>query len=148
MKTLGLFGAFWLVCVHARSLCRSASFASVETQWLLTLACLTLNAGSRGRLPQVGFNSVRTGMDHPQVQFPEEFPINRETLLQFATAFLSGQLQTSMDTQNAMVAFRPFSTYNAVTRRDKIGHSPEIRGVSEQLKIHDAVTQVNLIDMS
>eukprot|EP00752_Nemacystus_decipiens_P012627 g11183.t1 len=94
--------------------------------------------GSRERLPQVGFNT----MDGRQLPFPEDLPINRETLLHFAAAFLSGRLQSAIDARKAMVVSRPFSTHNTVWRKEKRGAPAEVRGVSEQLKPKDAITQV------
>lgn len=93
--------------------------------------------GSRERLPQVGFNT----MDGRQLPFPEDLPINRETLLHFCAAFLSGRLQTSLDARKAMVVSRPFSKHNTVRRERKRQAPAEVRGVSEQLKPQDAVTQ-------
>jgi len=47
-------------------------------------------------------------MDGRQLPFPEDLPINRETLLHFAAAFLSGRLQSALDAKKAMVVSRPF----------------------------------------
>ncbi|CBJ33285.1 conserved unknown protein [Ectocarpus siliculosus] len=94
--------------------------------------------GSRERLPQVGFNT----MDGRQLPFPEDLPINRETLLHFAAAFLSGRLQSALDARKAMVVSRPFSAHNTVRRKDRRETPTEVRGVSEQLKPKDAITQV------
>ncbi|CAM9611872.1 unnamed protein product [Ectocarpus sp. 6 AP-2014] len=95
--------------------------------------------GSRERLPQVGFNT----MDGRQLPFPEDLPINRETLLHFAAAFLSGRLQSALDARKAMVVSRPFSAHNTVRRKDRRGTPTEVRGVSEQLKPKDAITQAS-----
>lgn len=81
-------------------------------------------------------------MDGRQLPFPEDLPINRETLLHFASAFLSGRLQSALDARKAMVVSRPFSTHNTVRRKEKRGAPTEVRGVSEQLKPKDAITQV------
>eukprot|EP00903_Cladosiphon_okamuranus_P016612 g15324.t1 len=94
--------------------------------------------GSRERLPQVGFNT----MDGRQLPFPEDLPINRETLFHFVAAFLSGRLQSAIDARKAMIVSRPFSTHNTVQRKDKRGAPAEVRGISEQLKPKDAVMQV------
>lgn len=80
-------------------------------------------------------------MDGRQLPFPEDLPLNRETLLHFCAAFLSGHLQTPLDARKAMVVSRPFSIHNTVRREEKHQMSAEVRGVSEQLKPHDAVTQ-------
>lgn len=76
-----------------------------------------------------------------QLPFPEDLPINRETLLHFAAAFLSGRLQSSLDAQKAMVVSRPFSTHNTARRNEKRPPKVEIRGVSEQFKPMDAIVQ-------
>lgn len=81
-------------------------------------------------------------MDGRQLPFPEDLPINRETLLHFAAAFLSGRLQSALDARKAMVVSRPFSTHNTVRRKEKRGAPAEVRGVSEQLKPKDSITQV------
>ena len=81
-------------------------------------------------------------MDGRQLPFPEDLPINRETLLHFAAAFLSGRLQSASDAKKAMVVSRPFSTHNTVRRKEKRGAPAEVRGVSEQLKPKDPVAQV------
>lgn len=94
--------------------------------------------GSHERLPQVGFNT----MDGRQLPFPEDLPINRETLLHFAAAFLSGRLQSAIDARKAMIVSRPFNTHNTVQRKDKRGAPAEVQGVSEQLKPKDAIMQV------
>lgn len=83
-------------------------------------------------------------MDGRQLPFPEELPINRETLLHYAAAFLSGRLQSSLDARKAMVASRPFSTHNTVRRKDKRVPPTEVRGVSEQFKPQDVITQASL----
>lgn len=101
--------------------------------------CSIYEAGSRERLPQVGFNT----MDGRQLPFPEDIPINRETLLHFCAAFLSGRLKSSLDARRAMVVSRPFSTRNTVFREEARRAPAEIRGVSEQLKPQDAVVQAS-----
>lgn len=98
--------------------------------------CVT---GSRERLPQVGFNT----MDGRQLPFPEDLPINRETLPHFAAAFFSGRLQSSSDAKKAMIVSRPFSTHNTVRRKNKRVAPIEVRGVSEQLKPKDAIMQAS-----
>lgn len=80
-------------------------------------------------------------MDGRQLPFPEDLPINRETLLHFTAAFLSGRLQSSLDAKKAMTVSRPFSALNTVTRKNKRGAPVEVRGVSEQLKPKDAIMQ-------
>lgn len=79
-----------------------------------------------------------------QLPFPEDLPINRETLLHFAAAFLSGRLQSTLDARKAMVVSRPFSTHNTVRRNEKRPLEAEVRGVSERFKPKDAVVQARL----
>lgn len=81
-------------------------------------------------------------MDGRQLPFPEDLPINRETLLQFSAAFLAGHLQRSVDARKAMITARSFSSHNTVFRKEKREAHVEIRGVSEQLTPQDAVVQV------
>eukprot|EP00904_Undaria_pinnatifida_P005915 jgi/Undpi1/2453/HiC_scaffold_13.g05833.m1 len=95
--------------------------------------------GGHERLPQVAFNDFSGGR---QLPFPEELPMNRETLLHFAAAFLSGRLQSSLDVRNAMVVSRPFSTHNTAQRKQKRLPLAEVRGVSERFKSKDAIVQV------
>lgn len=94
--------------------------------------------GNRERLPQVGFNT----RDGRQLPFPEDLPINRETLLQFCAAFLSGRLQRSQDARKAMVSAAPYSAHNTVRRKKKRKPPPEVPGISEQIKPQDAIVQV------
>ncbi|CAB1120040.1 unnamed protein product [Ectocarpus sp. CCAP 1310/34] len=115
----------------------NANFAQYERTHLPMLIMFLELPGSRERLPQVGFNT----MDGRQIPFPEDLPINRETLLHFAAAFLSGRLQSALDARKAMVVSRPFSAHNTVRRKDRRGTPTEVRGVSEQLKPKDAITQ-------
>ncbi|CAM9405670.1 unnamed protein product [Hapterophycus canaliculatus] len=95
--------------------------------------------GGRERLPQVGFNTL----DGRQLPFPEDLSINRETLLHYTAAFLSGRLLSALDTRREMIVSRPFSTHNTVRRKEKRSTPNEIRGVSEQLKPKDAITQAS-----
>ncbi|CAM9282168.1 unnamed protein product, partial [Laminaria digitata] len=96
--------------------------------------------GGRDRLPQVGFNAMNGGW---QLPFPEDLPINRQTLLHFTAAFLNGRLQSSVDARKAMVASRPFNTHNTVRRKKKRTPVEEVRGVSEHFKPKDAVVQAS-----
>lgn len=82
-------------------------------------------------------------MDGKQLPFPEDLPINRETLLHYTAAFLSGRLQSALDTRKAMTVSRAFSTLNTVRRKEKRGAPHEMRGVSEQLKAGDAITKAS-----
>lgn len=102
------------------------------------LSMSNVDPGGHERLPQVGLNAMNGGL---QLPFPEDLPINRETLLHFAAAFLNGRLQSSIDARKAMVVSRPFSTHNTVRRNEKRAPEAEIRGVSEQFKPKDAIVQ-------
>lgn len=101
---------------------------------------VNIDPGGHERLPQVAFNDFAGGR---QLPFPEELPMNRETLLHFAAAFLSGRLQSSLDVRNAMVVSRPFSTHNTAHRKQKRLPLAEIRGVSERFKSKDAIVQAS-----
>ncbi|CAM9957676.1 unnamed protein product, partial [Choristocarpus tenellus] len=94
--------------------------------------------GSKERLPQIAFNTLQ-GQSLP---FPEELPVNRETLLLFCSAYLSGQLQTGADVKKALTRTHLTSTHNTVFRKEVKKPSKEVQGVSEQFKPDDCVVQV------
>lgn len=96
--------------------------------------------GSRERLPQVGINT----RDGNQAAFPENLPFNRETLLQFCAAFLSGRLQRPEDARKAMISAVPLSAKNTAHHQTKRKPPTEVRGISEQFKPQDPVVQVKL----
>lgn len=107
--------------------------------WYSTSINQSIDTGGRERLPKVGFNT----MDGRQIPFPEDLPINRETLLHFSAAFLTGRLHSPVDAERAMTVSRPFSSRNTVHSRSQFVAPPEIKGVSEMLKPQDAVTQAS-----
>ncbi|CAM9811061.1 unnamed protein product [Discosporangium mesarthrocarpum] len=94
--------------------------------------------GDKERLPQIAFNT----MDGRQYPFPEELPINQETILRFCAAFLSGRLRTTADAKRALISNRPINTHNTVHRSEAKQAPKEIRGISEQFKPHDPVAKV------
>ena len=51
--------------------------------------------GGKERLPSIAFNT----RDRTQVPFPEELPINKDTILQFIANFISGKLKSVEDTK-------------------------------------------------
>jgi hypothetical protein len=53
--------------------------------------------GGKERLPSIAFNLK----DHRKIPFPEELPINRESIAQFCADFLSGRLQNAADAKAA-----------------------------------------------
>ena len=84
------------------------------------------------RLPSIGFNT-RDGL---QVPFPEELPINRDTLTQYCADFLSGKLKNARDTEEmakkAVQASRPINPKNRAARKERKEAPEQVRGVSEQ----------------
>lgn len=104
--------------------------------------------GGKERLPSLAFNT----RDNLQIPFPEELPINRDTLLQFCADFLSGKLKSAFDTsemaKKVMQSVRPVNPKNRAKRKDKKQAPKEVRGVSEQYEdgsVGDlAVTTVTL----
>lgn len=51
--------------------------------------------GGKERLPSLAFNT----RDRTQVPFPEELPINKDTILQFVANFISGKLKSVEDSK-------------------------------------------------
>lgn len=153
MKILGLFGECGTHAKHAREsklgyICFDSALPTLVPDIVLSVTHTALalmpsvsnvDPGGHERLPQLGFNAMNGGL---QLPFPEDLPINRETLLHFAAAFLNGRLQSSIDARKAMVVSRPFSTHNTVRRNEKrAAPEAEIRGVSEKFKPKDAIVQ-------
>jgi len=104
--------------------------------------------GGKERLPSIAFNT----RDGAQVAFPEELPINKDTLTQYCADYLSGKLKTEADIKamamKQLQAVNPINQKNKAVRKDK-KKAPEIKtGISEQfgdgLKGDDAVVAVNL----
>ncbi|KAJ1432618.1 hypothetical protein B484DRAFT_313858, partial [Ochromonadaceae sp. CCMP2298] len=88
--------------------------------------------GGQERLPSIAFNT----RDGSQVPFPEELPVNRDTLLQFCADFVSGKLRSIEDTKEmakkALTSALPVNPKNLATRREKKKAPAETVGVSEQ----------------
>lgn len=104
--------------------------------------------GGKERLPSLAFNT-REGL---QVPFPEELPINADTLLQFCADFISGKLRSAHDAKEmakkALQSAIPINQKNKATRKERRSAPKQVQGVSEQYGDgragDDAVVQVNL----
>lgn len=90
--------------------------------------------GGKERLPSMALNT----RDGKQIPFPEELPINRDTILQYCADFLSGKLRSVDDTaemaKRALTAARPVNPRNTVVRQDRLPVPEAQRGVSEQFE--------------
>lgn len=88
--------------------------------------------GGRERLPSIAFNT----REALQIPFPEELPINRDTLFQFCADFISGKLKSVHDTsemaKKVLQAVRPVNQMNKARRREKKRAPKRVQGVSEQ----------------
>ena len=88
--------------------------------------------GGKERLPSLAFNT----RDNLQIPFPEELPINRDTLLQFCADFISGKLKSVFDTtemaKKVMQSVKPVNPKNKAERKKKKEAPKEVKGVSEQ----------------
>ena len=88
--------------------------------------------GGKERLPSLAFNT----RENLQIPFPEELPINRDTLLQFCANFLSGKLKSAFDTtemaKKVMQSVRPVNPKNKASRKERKTAPKEKRGISEQ----------------
>lgn len=103
--------------------------------------------GGKERLPSIAFNT----RDGSQIPFPEELPINKDTLTQYCADFLTGKLKTESDikemAKKQLQSVKPINTKNLASRKEK-KKAPEIKtGISEQfgdgLKGDDAVVTVD-----
>ena len=88
--------------------------------------------GGIERLPSLAFNT----RDGSKVPFPEELPINRDTILQFCANFISGRLRSPEDSKEmarkALQSAVPINKKNQAVRQE-LKKAPEIQqGVSEQ----------------
>ena len=104
--------------------------------------------GGKERLPSIAFNT----RDGKQITFPEELPINKDTLVQFCSEYLSGKLNNINDIQNmakkALQSVVPINNKNKVIRKE-IKQAPSIvQGISEQfgdgIKGDNAIITINL----
>lgn len=88
--------------------------------------------GGKERLPSIAFNT----RDHAQIPFPEELPINKDTLLQFCADFISGKLRSPEDSKamarKALQAAIPINQKNKAVRKERKTVPESTRGVSEQ----------------
>eukprot|EP01034_Spumella_vulgaris_P021743 gene21743-27797_t len=88
--------------------------------------------GGKERLPSLAFNT----RDGSQIPFPEELPINKDTILQFCADFVNGKLKSKQDVadmaKKALQSARPINPKNQAVRKNAKS-TPEVqRGVSEQ----------------
>ena len=88
--------------------------------------------GGKERLPSLAFNT----RENLQIPFPEELPINRDTLIQFCADFISGKLKSVFDTtemaKKVLQSVKPISTKNKVQRKEKKKAPKHVQGISEQ----------------
>ena len=88
--------------------------------------------GGKERLPSLAFNT----RENLQIPFPEELPINRDTLLQFCADFISGKLKSVFDTtemaKKVMQSVNPVNPKNKAVRKKKKEAPKAVKGVSEQ----------------
>jgi thioredoxin-like negative regulator of GroEL len=104
--------------------------------------------GGKERLPSLAFNT----RDGSQVPFPEELPVNKDTILQFCADFISGKLRSVDDTKEmakkALQSALPVNPKNQAVRKEKKKAPPVVQGVSEQfgdgIRGDDAVVTVTL----
>lgn len=88
--------------------------------------------GGVERLPSLAFNT----RDRTKVPFPEELPINKDTIMQYCANFITGKLKSSKDTEEmakkALQSALPINKKN-IPKRKKVKGAPEVvQGVSEQ----------------
>lgn len=88
--------------------------------------------GGRERLPSMAFNT----RDRTQAPFPEELPINKDTILQFCADFISGKIKSADDSKEmakkALQRATPLDTRNQAVRQ-AVKAAPEVvKGVAEQ----------------
>eukprot|EP00600_Ochromonadales_sp_CCMP1393_P015319 CAMPEP_0175033116 /NCGR_PEP_ID=MMETSP0005-20121125/21810_1 /TAXON_ID=420556 /ORGANISM="Ochromonas sp., Strain CCMP1393" /LENGTH=555 /DNA_ID=CAMNT_0016293677 /DNA_START=477 /DNA_END=2144 /DNA_ORIENTATION=- len=73
--------------------------------------------GGKERLPSIAFNT----RDGSQVPFPEELPVNKDTILQFCANFLSGKLRSAEDSKEmakkALQSALPVNPKNKAARK-------------------------------
>mmetsp|Transcript_5623 Transcript_5623/g.9247 ORF Transcript_5623/g.9247 Transcript_5623/m.9247 type:complete len:748 (-) Transcript_5623:127-2370(-) len=88
--------------------------------------------GGKERLPSIAFNT----RDGSQVPFPEELPVNKDTILQFCANFLSGKLRSAEDSKEmakkALQSALPVNPKNKAARK-AVKQAPQVvQGISEQ----------------
>ena len=101
--------------------------------------------GGKERLPSLAFNT----RDGAQIPFPEELPINRDTLLQFCADFVSGKLRSPDDSKEmakkALQAAIPINQKNKAVRKERKKVPESTRGVSEQFGIPCVIVLIVLL---
>jgi thiol-disulfide isomerase/thioredoxin len=104
--------------------------------------------GGKERLPSLAFNT----RDGKKIPFPEDLPVNADTLNQFIADFLTGKLNTKKGllelSQRALQRSTSTSRKNTVQRKEIKAPPKVVQGISEQfgdgLKGDTAVTTVTL----
>lgn len=75
--------------------------------------------GGKERLPSLAFNTK----DGLQIPFPENLPINKDTLLRFCADFISGKLKSAADAaamaKRALTATVPINKKNTAIRKER-----------------------------
>lgn len=89
--------------------------------------------GGAARLPSLAFNSK----NNLQITFPEELPINKETLVLFCSNYITGKLKSDVDTKEMskkiLQSIQPISQKNQIKRKNKsVLDVPMVKGVSEK----------------
>lgn len=88
--------------------------------------------GGESRLPSLAFNT----RENRKVPFPEELPINFDTINQYCAEFLSGKLKSPKDSlefiQKALRTTVPLNSKNVAHRKDRKSAPEKVQGVSEQ----------------
>ncbi len=101
------------------------------TQYQDQMRSLGLYGGAE-RLPSLAFNT----RDGNQIPFPEELPINRDTLMQFCADFINGKLRTAEGVadmkKKALQTVAPLNPRNKAERKEAKKAPEVVRGVSEQ----------------
>lgn len=88
--------------------------------------------GGKERLPSLAFNT----RDGSQVPFPEELPVNKDTILQFCADYISGKLRSPDDAKEmakkALQSALPINPKNRAVRKETKKAPAVVQGVSEQ----------------
>eukprot|EP01032_Pedospumella_encystans_P022442 gene22442-25423_t len=88
--------------------------------------------GGKERLPSLAFNT----RDGAQVPFPEELPVNKDTILQFCADFISGKVRSADDAKEmakkAIQSVLPINPKNQAVRKAPKKAPAVVQGISEQ----------------
>ena len=88
--------------------------------------------GGKERLPSLAFNT----RDGAQVPFPEELPVNKDTILQFCADFISGKVRSADDAKEmakkALQSALPINPKNQAVRKAPKKAPAVVQGISEQ----------------